>query len=44
MERRQHAEFKLKFVVGGDLVRHPLVQLVFGDFNIEGLSIPLDMP
>lgn len=39
VEGRQHAKLKLKFVVGGDLVWHPLVELVFRDFNIEGLSI-----
>ena len=37
----QHAEFKLKFVVGGDLEWHPLVELVFRNFDIEGLSNPL---
>lgn len=37
VEGGQHAEFKLKFVVGGDLEWHPLIKFVFGDFNIEGL-------
>lgn len=39
VEGREHGEFKLKLVVGGDLVWHPLVELVFGDFDIEGLSM-----
>lgn len=37
VEGRQHAELELKFVVGRDLVWHPLVELVFGNFNVEGL-------
>lgn len=43
VERRQHAELKLKFIVGGNLVWNPLVEFVFGEFNVEGLLDPLAM-
>jgi hypothetical protein len=36
MEGREHAEFKLEAVCGGDDERRVVVIVIFGKFNVEG--------
>lgn len=37
VERREHGELQLQFIPGGDLVGHPLVVDILGDFNVVDL-------